>query len=70
MSEISFSLKEEFIELFKLLKITGLSESGGMAKQAIAAGAVKVNGEVETRKAFKTRAGARVEFEGQAVLVK
>ena len=70
MSEISFALTGEFIELYKLLKITGLAESGGMAKQAIAAGYVKVNGVVETRKAFKTRSGSQVEFNGETIRVK
>ncbi len=70
MSEMAFSLKEEFIELFKLLKVTGLCESGGAAKYAISEGQVKVNGAPEMRKAFKVRAGSRVEWEGKHILVK
>ena len=52
MSAINFLIKTEFIELYKLLKAVGLCESGGMAKQAIADSQVRVNGEIETRKAF------------------
>jgi len=69
MEKISFALTEEFIELFKLLKVTGLCESGGMAKHAIAQSEVKVDGQVETRKACKIRKGQQVEFGGEIVLV-
>ena len=48
MEKISFTLTTEFIELFKLLKVTGLCESGGMAKHAISQSEVKVDGQVET----------------------
>ena len=67
MPDIEFKLTGDYIELFKLLKLTGLCESGGSAKQAISEGRVKVNGTAETRKAFKVRGGHRIEFEGQAI---
>ena len=69
MEEISFTLTGEFIELFKLLKATGLCESGGMAKHAVAQAEVKVDGQVETRKACKIRKGQQVEFGGETILV-
>jgi len=69
MSDLTFTLTEEFIELFKLLKVLGLCESGGQAKFAVSQSQVKVDGIVETRKAFKVRRGHRVEFAGHAVLV-
>ncbi len=59
-----FILKGDFIELNKLLKITGLCASGGMAKAVIAEGRVKVDGKAELRKRCKIRAGQVVEFEG------
>ena len=59
----------EFIELCDLLKNVGLSESGGEAKQSIAAGEVTVDGVVETRKRRKVRPGQVVEFEGRKVAV-
>ncbi len=68
MNEIIFSLTDEFIELYKLLKVTGLCESGGMAKCAVSQSAVKVDGAVETRKACKIRKGQRVEYAGQVIL--
>ncbi len=69
MSELSFPLKGEFIELYKLLKVTGLAESGGMAKLVIANSQVKVDGQIETRKGCKIRRGQRVEFSGGTILV-
>jgi len=55
-------LESEFVELYKILKFEGLSESGGSAKRAIADGLVSVNGEVETRKRKKIRAGDQIDF--------
>lgn len=70
MEKIPFVLTAEFIELFKLLKVTGICESGGMAKHAIAQSEVKVDGQVETRKACKIRKGQQVEFGGETIVVK
>ena len=69
MEKISFTLTTEFIELFKLLKATGLCESGGATKHAISQALVKVDGQIETRKACKIRRGQTVEFAGQIILV-
>ncbi len=60
----------DYIDLDKLLKATGLVESGGRARVLIAAGEVKVDGNVELRKTAKIRAGQVVEFGGQQVSVK
>ncbi len=59
----------EPIELFQLLKFEGLASSGGEAKAVIAEGLVRVNGDLETRKRRKIRAGDIVEFAGQAIRV-
>ena len=69
MEKISFTLSTEFIELFKLLKVTGLCESGGAAKCAVSQAEVKVDGKVETRKACKIRKGQQVEFGGQIIFL-
>ncbi|MFH0986346.1 MAG: RNA-binding S4 domain-containing protein [Candidatus Omnitrophota bacterium] len=69
MEPISFELTTEYIELFKLLKVTGLCESGGMAKCAVSQSAVKVDGQIEMRKACKIRKGQRVEYAGETILV-
>lgn len=61
--------KHDFIELNNLLKVTGLVDSGGLAKSLIGDGQVKVNGEVELRKRCKIYRGMVVEFGGQQVEV-
>lgn len=60
MTTHRFVLEKEFIELHALLKLLALAPSGGAAKAMIAAGEVSVDGQVETRKACKIRAGQRV----------
>jgi ribosome-associated protein len=66
---MKFELEEEYIELFKLLKTTGVAESGGQAKMLIEEGQVKRNGEVETRKRAKIVAGERIEMGGEVIEV-
>jgi len=67
---LEFELDDnEYIELNNLLKVTGLCESGGRAKQLIAAGLVKVEGVTELRKRCKIRKGQVIEFEGTSVTV-
>ena len=58
---IEFELKDEYIELYKLLKLLDLVDSGAEAKLIIAEGYVKRNGEVETRKRAKIEAGETIE---------
>jgi len=67
---LEFSLRgSAFIELDALLKLTGLAETGGMAKIAIADGRVTVDGTVELRRRCKIRAGQRVAFAGHTITV-
>ena len=60
---------EEYIALCDLLKLAGLSESGGQAKAVIAEGLVLRNGAVETRKTAKIRGGEVIEFDGAVLEV-
>jgi ribosome-associated protein len=60
----------EYIELNQLLKVVGLVNSGGEANSFISDGDVLVNDVVETRKRNKIKAGFKVEFNGQVLLVK
>jgi ribosome-associated protein len=62
-----FKLEDEYIELNKLLKVTGLCSSGGMAKVITNEGRVKVDGVVEFRKRCKIRKGQTVEFQGNFI---
>lgn len=63
MQEQVVLINEEPVELFKILKFEGLVESGGMAKNVIADGLVRVNGEVETRKRKKIHSKDIIEFD-------
>ncbi|MCX5668584.1 MAG: RNA-binding S4 domain-containing protein [Candidatus Omnitrophica bacterium] len=64
---MDFQLKSEFIELDNLLKTLELVASGAEAKQSIQSGAVKVNGQVESRIRRKLRLGDSVEFQEQRI---
>jgi ribosome-associated protein len=55
-------ISEEPIELYKILKLGNLVDSGGEAKVVISEGQVRVNGKVETRKRKKILSGDVVEF--------
>ena len=57
----------EPVELYKVLKFEGLLPSGAEAKNAVAAGAVTVNGETELRKRRKLLSGDVVEFGGESL---
>jgi len=65
-----FSLEgHPFITLNNLLKIMGLCDSGANAKQAVADGAVLVDGQLELRKRCKIIAGQVVEFADECIKV-
>jgi ribosome-associated protein len=66
---IDFELRGEFITLDRLLKATGLADSGGDAKAMVAAGKVQVDGQDELRKTCKVRAGQVVAVHGARVRV-
>ncbi|MDO3523639.1 RNA-binding S4 domain-containing protein [Ralstonia pseudosolanacearum] len=57
MANIDFQLTTGYIELHKLLKLTGVVDSGGAGKAVVADGGVTVDGQPETRKTAKIRAG-------------
>ncbi len=60
MEPVDFALRGDYITLDALLKATGLAPSGGAAKVLVAEGAVRVNGDGETRRGRKLRAGDEV----------
>jgi ribosome-associated protein len=66
---MDFILKDEFIPLCNLLKACNLVMSGGEGKEVIAQGLVNVDGEIETRKRCKIRAGQVVEFQEETIRV-
>ncbi len=59
---MKFELKDDYIELFKLLKVLDLVDSGAEAKLIVAGGHVKRNGELETRKRAKIVSGDVIEL--------
>ncbi len=67
MATHDFELTREFIELDSLLKLLGIAPSGGAAKMMVAEGLVEVNGEIESRKTRKLRAGDKVRVAGERI---
>lgn len=61
--------EEETIKLDQFLKLADLVGSGGEAKHLIRSGAVKVNGEEETRRGRKLRNGDVVNVEGEDYVI-
>ena len=55
MEKMQIEIKTEFIKLDSLLKFAGLTDTGGLAKEIIQQGLVKVNGEVCTMRGKKIR---------------
>lgn len=69
MNKTEFVLRGDYIELDKLLKATGLAESGGRARVMITEGQVQVDGQAESRKTAKIRAGQTVQLQGELIQV-
>jgi len=65
-----FELQDEYIELYKLLKVLDLVDSGAEAKLIIANEHVKRNGVLETRKRAKIVAGDTIELAEVTIEVK
>ena len=69
LETIEFRLNGEHVRLCDLLKLTGIAESGGQGKRLVAAGEVNVDGQPESRKSAKIRAGQIVECRGVRIVV-
>ena len=69
MQEQTIEIKTEYIKLQDLLKFAGVMDTGGMAKEVIQAGEVKVNGEVCTMRGKKMRPGDGAELDGVRLVV-
>ena len=63
MSKIA--VHADTIRLSQFLKLANVAQDGVEAKFLILDGAVKVNGEMETRRGRKLRMGDRVEIQGE-----
>ena len=54
---MTYQLKDDYIELYKLIKVLDLVDSGAEAKQLVDHGVVFRNGETEMRRRAKIKAG-------------
>ena len=59
---MKYKIKDDYIELFKLLKVLDLVDSGAQGKYLVAEGYVNRNGEVELRKRAKITPGDIIEI--------
>ncbi len=66
---IEFHLTGEYVELCNLLKLAGIADSGGQGKVLVAQGEVTVDGQPESRKTAKIRAGQQIVCLGHTINV-
>ena len=69
MQEQTIKITTEYIKLQDLLKFAGVVDTGGIAKEVIQAGEVRVNGEVCTMRGKKMRPGDVAELSGIRLVV-
>ncbi len=69
MNQTEFQLRGEYVALCDLLKLAGVTDSGGQAKLMVANGDVTVDGQTELRKTAKIRAGQVVRCAGWEIRV-
>lgn len=62
-------IRDGVIRLGQLLKLSGLAEDGVHAKELLAEGQVRVNGEPEQRRGRQLVPGDRVHIGGQTLVV-
>ena len=62
MSDSTFPIHTEYIDLLQFLKATGIAATGGEAKMLVDEGFIRVNGEDESRRRRKLRPGDRVDI--------
>ena len=60
-------IRGDVIRLGQLLKLADVADSGGEAKELLASGAVRVNGEVETRRGRQIHTGDVVVVPGRSL---
>ena len=62
MKEVIIKIKDEFIKLDTLLKLSGACETGGQAKLIVQDGKVTLNGEICTMRGKKIYSGDTVQY--------
>jgi ribosome-associated protein len=68
--EREVTIRGDMIRLGQLLKLAGAADDGAHAKALIAAGEVRVDGAVESRRGRQLRHGDRVEVAGETLRVR
>ena len=63
MKTVEIKIHTDFIKLDSLLKLAGVVETGGIAKEIIAEERIKVGGEVCTMRGKKIRPGDKVQID-------
>jgi ribosome-associated protein len=63
-------IRGDAIRLGQLLKLAGVVDSGGEAKELLVAGEVRVNGEAETRRGRQLVDGDEVTAAGETIRVR
>lgn len=69
MKQHEFTLREETIELYKLLKILRIAETGGQAKELIRLEMVGLNGTTEYQLRKQIKAGDVVQVEDNVITI-
>lgn len=69
MKQQTVKIHTEYIKLQDLLKLAGLVETGGEAKERIQSGEAQVNGETCTQRGKKVCPGDQVTFGGAELSV-
>lgn len=66
---MEIKIKPPFIKLEQFLKLSGVSSTGGQAKNVIAEGLVSVNGEACLQRGKKLRGGEEIRFQNKTYKV-
>lgn len=69
MKTVKAAIKTEYIKLDQLLKFIGIAETGGHAKEIVAEGVCRVDGEVCTQRGRKIFPDHRVEIDDYIIQV-
>ncbi len=69
MKTITKTIRDEFIKLDSLIKLAGLVDTGGIAKEVVQGGKVKVNGEICLMRGKKIRPGDVIVYNNTEIKV-
>ncbi len=69
MEREKIKINTEYIKLDQLLKFSAIADTGGIAKEIILSGDVKVNGETVLQRGKKIRSGDEVNISNQIILL-